>query len=451
MNILIVGAGLVGSSLAEELSHNGNNVSVIDSDPVECEKLSEKMDVMVVCGHGSKPSVLELAGIKTMDMVVAVTNSDEMNIAVCAISRIYGVNRRIARIRESEFFSQKAKLDISKLGITKVIAPEKVSAENIMQYIESPGATGSANFGGGYIYIRGYKITEEMPIANRSVKEIKEMATPHVLLAVTIIRNGKARIPKADDIVKVGDELFSIFPSSSLETYLELVGHKPKSKQRIIIFGDSQIAIELALMLEKKDVKVTLVEPNEEQGKKVADILNNTEILYGDCTEQEFLQEIMVEDADFFIAANKKREDNIMAALLAKSEKAKEVIAVYHKPMQAALFNSFGIDHLICLHAITTREIMEEVKQGQIGSTISTTGGGISAMRFIVEKDSKITEKPLLKIWEKIRKDAIIGAFIRDNTIQIPQGSDTLEAGDDVVVITNGKHINTIKDLFNAP
>ena len=139
-----------------------------------------------------------------------------------------------------------------------------------------------------------------------------------------------------------------------------------------------------------------------------------------------------------------------MAALLAKSEKAKEVIAVYHKPTQSSLFNSLGINHLICLHKITTKEIMEEIEQGQIGSTISKMGKNMEIIRLIAGKNSIVTTRTLSETWAKIREDAIIGAFIRDNMILIPQGKDKLEDGDDAIIITNGKRINAVKDLFKT-
>lgn len=446
MKILVVGAGIIGTSLISELAKSNHSISVVDGDAEKCNQISDKLDVMVVCGKATSPKVLKDTGIEQMDMVIAVTDSDEKNIVVCGVARIFGVSIRIASLRGGDF----PEIDITKLGVTHVISPERVVANTILQFVESPGASDCASFDDGNILVRGYKISEDMPINGKKIMDLKAIADPHVLLVVTIIRNGKTMIPTADQTIQAGDEVFTILPRSSLETYLKMVNRVDEKNRKIVVFGDDLAATYLTERLSGDYDNVTLVDPDISHAGKAAERLDRVQVLYGDCTDADILKEIRVGKADLFIAVAKKREDNIMAAMLAKTEGAREIIAVYNKPGQEKLFQGIGIHHLISLQTVTAREIMEVVHHGQIGSTIGKNDANIEVFRILVGKKSRATAKPIQKVWKRIREDAIIGAVVRDDIMLVPQGDMTLEEKDIVIVFSNKEHVNVVQELFKA-
>ncbi|MFH1675107.1 MAG: Trk system potassium transporter TrkA [Pseudomonadota bacterium] len=450
MRIVIVGAGVVGYSLAEQLSHELHDISLVEQDSSTCNTISEKMDLRVVQGTASSPDILKQAGIDSADMVIAVTPNDEINILVCGLAEQYGVKKRIARIRNQEYSDPGSEVDVSRLGVTQVIQPERVVVDAILQFIESPGALDAANFQNSNILLRGYEVLPGMPVAGQSLKEISSMAGPHLLLVVTIVRQGKAIIPTGDLIVEPGDQVFALFPRESLDTFLSLVNRSRKSVKRVVIAGNGLTSVYLASALEKMIDGTVYVASDYKEGERLAEMFHNVEVLYGDCMEVDTLQEVHVGKADFFVATGKTTENNIMSALLAKAEGAKEVISISIDPRYNKLFHSIGIDHVISPRLTMAREIMEVVRRGQIGAATRIRDVDIEIIRIIAGKKSRVVGRPLQDVWKNVKVESLVGGIIRNDTMIIPDGNTVIEPGDDVIVITHTKNKNVIQKLFVA-
>ncbi|HUV29759.1 MAG TPA: Trk system potassium transporter TrkA [Acidobacteriota bacterium] len=448
MRIIIVGAGVVGSAVAEQLLRDKHSLAIIDVDRSLTAQLAEKQDVQILTGSGSSPRLLREAGIADADMVLAVTPDDEVNIVVCAIAAEYNVGRRIARLRSPDYVRGDAGFDLTGLGVTAVIHPEKLMAEHILQFIETPHAVESASFEKGSIFLRGYRVRENMELAGKTPREIREQIAPEVILFAAINRNGRGMIPYGNTGIEPGDIVYTLFPAESLESFLKLVGQVRKKSRKIIVTGDSYAVLEMAQALDSTEHKVILVDPDLEQAKSVAGMFSNIEVIHGDCTDAGLLRELNVDTASFFIAVSDQSDYNILSALLAKAEGAHEVIAASTETRHDRLFNSIGIDHVVNVRLTAAREILEIISRGQIGAVVELSNIDIEAARFTVDPQSEIAGLKVQKIARKLKKDSIIGVIVRGDRMIIPGGDTVIEADDHVIIISRGKHLPALASLF---
>lgn len=450
MRIVIVGGGVVGQSLAEHLLHDHHLLSLIELDPDLCEQLSEKLDIQILNGPGTSPSLLREAGIDGANMVLAVTPSDEVNMLVCSIAMQYDVPRRIARLRSPELSGESDLIDLEKLGVTSVIYPEHVLAEHILQFVETPHTLESANFEDGRVLMRGLKVSEKMELAGKTTREIREAINPDVILFAAIIRNGEGYIPDGETVIQPDDMLFSLFPRTSLERFLKLTGIEKKNR-KIILTGDSYSTQVLANILDQSDYNVTLIDPNLEHANSVAARLNEIEVLHGSATDRDLLRELNVNAASFFISCSDEADYNMFSALLAKAEGAHEVIAVSTETTHDKLFHSIGIDHVINPRLTTARAILEMIQRGHIGAVVRLSDVDIEAVRFTVEPGSDVAGMKVKNIATKLKKGSIIGVLVRDDNMILPDGETQIEAGDHVIMITRHKNLSTVAKLFKPP
>ncbi len=450
MRIIIVGGGVVGFNLAEHLRYEHHDISLIEKDQAIYEQIKDRSDIQILCGKGTSPRLLEAAGIKTADMLIAVTPVDEINILLCSMARQYGVETRIARIRSDEFRDEDTAIELSEMGVTLIIDPESVVVDSILHFVETPGASNAINFQDGNVLMRGYRVVEDMPVVGQPLSEIRRENLEHPLIFVAAIRDGTATIPDGDFVIKAGDEIFGIFPRSSLETYLNLFNRTAKDVKNIIISGASLTAVLLAEALEGMVEKVILIDPDTEHAQMAADRLNNVDIVNGDSTNSGILNEIYIRNADFFIAASKENEENVMSALLAKAEGASEVVAIITDTRHDQLYESIGIDHVIHPRLAIAREILEAIHHGHIGQIVQIRDLNIEAIRITAEENSPITGRPLRHVRSKIQKGSIISTVLRGDKMIIPDGNTVIEPGDQMIVITYSNNVSRVRKLFKS-
>lgn len=449
MRIVIVGGGVVGYSLAEHLVREKHHLSLVEKDSELCRSISEKLDLQILNGSGSSPSILIEAGLKEADMVLGVTPNDEVNMIVCGIAAQYDVERRIARLRNGEFARENLVIDLERMGITHVIHPEEVLVDHILQFVETPHAVESANFESGRILLRGYRVRNDMEIAGKTPSEIRAQIAPEVVLFAAVVRNGEGMIPDGDTRFQAGDIVYTLFPHESLECFLELVGVEHKRSRKIIVTGSSYSTIQLARALDKTDHKVVLVDPSAEHAEKAAEQLDSVEVIHGDATQHDLLREINVESASFFIAASDEADYNMLSALLAKAEGAHEVITTTTEWQYDNLFQSIGIDHVLNPRLTTAREILEIISSGHMGAAVKLSQTDIEAVRFDVKPGAVIEGESLSKMSRKL-KGALVGIIIRDKRMILPSGDTVIEDGDHVIMIGFQKRRAAISKLFKG-
>lgn len=448
MRIVIVGGGVVGSSLAQHLLQDNHKLSLIETDSTLCESLAQKLDVQILSGSGSSPELLRAAGIAGADMVVAVTPNDEVNLVVCALAAQHQVPQRIARLRSQELTRPDAAVDLQALGVTSVIHPEKVMADQILQFVNTPHAVESANFENGKVLLRGYRVKPHMPLCGKTPLEIRQQIAPAVVLFAAIKRGRQGMIPTGNTRFEADDIVYTLFPRESLDPFLNLVGTEQKKSRKLIVTGDSYASVQVADRLESTDHHVTFVSPDYKQAELIAGQFGKLEVIHGDCTEIDFLREINVNAASFFIALSDTDDYNIMSALLAKAEGAHEVVATTTETRHGRLFNSIGIDHVINPRQSSARAILDIIARGHIGAVVELSQIDIEAARYIVEQESGIVGSRVKNIAKKFKAGAIIGIIVRDNKIILPDGETEIQADDHIIVITQHKHLATLSKLF---
>lgn len=451
VNIVIVGAGDVGYSLAEHLSLQGHHTAVIERSSSICNEINSRLDVLTINDNGSSPQVLERAGIKDAHMLIAVTPHDETNLIACNFAMQYKVPQRIARIRSLKLSDDPdSPISFTALGVTQVIEPELEVVDNIIKYVELPGVSEAENIQMGNVYLRGYHITEGMPIAGKSLIETNELTKSSHILIVLIIRDGKAILPKGTEVIKAGDEIIAIMQDDSLPVFRELINQPVDKLKKIVISGDTLEAIELARKMVTIVDRVILVDPNEAHAQQAAASLPDVEVLYGDCTNVEMLQEVRVKNLPFFIAAGNDPEDNIMSCLLAKAEGAQRVIAVSTNRRHNKLFLSLGIDHVINPNNITTQTIMRNVIKLPIASLLLLKSVNVQVTKFIIGPKSAVINLKIKDLGNRIKRSIIIGSILRGDKLIIPGGETVFHEDDEVLTLSHPDDTREVGKLFKS-
>ncbi|MFC1577134.1 Trk system potassium transporter TrkA [Candidatus Omnitrophota bacterium] len=448
MNIIIVGGGVVGISLAENLLPFNHHITMIERDKDRCEYISDRFDVGVVNGAGSDPNALKRAEIGAADILIAVTPSDETNLLVCNFAMQEGVQKRIARIK-TDIYTALDEISLERLGVTHVIEPEQEMVKSIMQYIELPGVTETANFQSNNIYIRGYRITEDMPIANKTLFEIRKMAKGSPLLIVVIVRQGRSLPPIGDQVIMSGDRIVAIMPRDSFPAFQSLLNRKTPKLTKVIVSGNTIAAVLLTRNLKPLCETILLADPDLEHSKTAASALDGVDVFHGDCTDSEFLQELYISNADFFIAAGTDSEDNIMSCLLAKEEGAKNTIAIRYDRRYSELFNALGIDHIVNPQDITLNIIIEKIHRIPIGTYLKLKTADIEIVRCKTDDHSSVIGKTLKEHETLFKRNIIIGCIIRDDEVIIPGGDTVIKEGDEMIIFCNKRHVDLAYRLFD--
>jgi trk system potassium uptake protein TrkA len=351
-------------------------------------------------------------------------------------------------LRDREFRKGNPGFDIEKAGITDVIHPEKVMVDHILQYVTTPHAVESANFEEGRVLLRGYRIRENMMLAGKTPREIREEIEPDVVLFAAIVRDGKGMIPDGNTCIEAGDVVYTLFPRESLNRFMSLVGQEKKKSRKIIVTGSSYALMEMSRALQDSEHKIVVVDPDLEQAQKVAGMFDGIDVIHGDCTNNDLLREINVETASFFISVSPEADYNMLSALLAKAEGAHEVIATSGEARHDRLFKSIGIDHVINPRKTAAREILEVISRGHIGAVVQLADVDIEAVRFNVEPESEIVGMKIKRLAKRLKRGTIVGVIVRQDRLLLPDGETVVEEGDHLIVITRHSSLSTVAKLF---
>ena len=446
MKIVIVGAGAVGFNLAKQLSKEGHDISVVERDLELVRRISEKLDVFVVSGSASSPTVLEEAGIKSADLVLAVTNSDEINMVVCILSHNYGVKTKIARIRNPEFSGDLEVLHQKGFHIDHVVNPETITINSILNIIGTPGAIYVADFTEGDILLRGFSVPADAPIVGKKLSELKEVEVSDSFLIVAIQRSEEMVIPTGETKLMPHDNIFVLVAKGALPYFLPMVNRRADEVEKVILYGVNRASLELAKKLEDQKVGVTIIEPDREKTQQAATVLDKTIVLQGSALDIDLLKEASVDIADFFVAMSENEQSNILSSLLAKRLGTKKAIVLTVDPAFVPIINSLGMDIVINPRLITVGSILQHIRRGRTLSVVKFQNSEAEAMELIAEENSKIVNKPLKDI--SFPHGSILGAVVRNGMMQIPTGSTIVYPGESVIVFALPNAIEKVQSLF---
>ncbi|RUT66957.1 Trk system potassium transport protein TrkA [Morganella morganii] len=451
MKIIILGAGQVGGTLAENLVDENNDITVVDTNPDRLRQLQDKFDLRVINGAGSHPRVLREAGAEDADMLVAVTNSDETNMIACQVAyTLFNTPNKIARIRSSEYVREADKLFLPEaIPIDHLIAPEQLVIDSIYKLIQYPGALQVVNFAEGRVSIVAVKAYYGGSLVGNALSSLREHM-PHIeTRVVAIFRQDRPIRPQGSTIIEAGDEVFFVAASEHIRAVMSELQRLEKPYKRIMIVGGGNVGAGLALRIEK-DYNVKLIEHNANRATDLAELLHDTIVFYGDASDQELLAEEHIEQVDVFIALTNDDEANIMSAMLAKRMGAKKAMVLIQRSAYVDLVQGGVIDIAISPQQATISALLGHVRKADIVSVSSLRRGVAEAIEAIAHGDentSKVVGRRIADI--KLPPGTIIGAIVRDEQVIIANAEHSIEQGDHVVLfITDKRHVPEVEKLF---
>ena len=446
MKIIIIGAGKVGYNLAENLVDEGNDVIVIDKNLHALEKTEDNLDVMCIKGNGVSASVLIEAGVDTADLLIAVTGSDEVNMVCCLTAKKLGVRQTIARVRDPEY-ADELSLIKDQLGLDFVINPEYAAAEEIARTLGFSSAINVERFASGRVRMVELKVTSDMGIIGKKIKEIDRDTSSSVLIGV-IVRDEDVIVPDGDAVIKENDMIYVIGKASSIYNFCKLCGKHPHRIKNVMIVGGGRITFYLYKLLTSMGMKVKIIEIDKERCFELSDMLPNALIINSDGTEEEVLHAENIGNMDAFIAVTGIDEENLMSSLLAKRMGVTKIITKLSRTNYLNIVRDLELDCVISPKLITTNQILKYARGKSLESLLRIVEGKVEILEFIVNDTSKLVNKPLKDL--DIADNTIIATIVRKHEVVVPHGNDIIRKGDRVIVITKEKNIADLSELENA-
>ncbi|MBW2731785.1 MAG: Trk system potassium transporter TrkA [Deltaproteobacteria bacterium] len=449
MRILIVGAGVVGSNLAAELSMGGHVVSIVDDDVRLVRELNDRLDVLAIAGNGASPACLRRAGIEDAEMVIAVTNIDEVNLVICMLAHRFGVKYKVARIRNEEYSGDNAFLKPEELGIDTIINPEHILTSKLLQILRTPGATDISSFVKGQILLVTFDIDEGAPIAGKQLKEIRQLPNTETFLVAAIFRGeDEALVPRGDDEIRVGDHIAVIVGPDALPTVLPLMQKEVRQPQRVVIFGATMVGHAVAKALQDHMEKVVLIEPDMERAEEAATELLSTLVLQGEATDLDILREADIEHCDFFMALSRDDEANLLAALMARRFHAKNIAVMAQEPAYMPILSSLDMDVVLNSRLAAVGAILCFIRRGEVHMVTRIKESEAEVIELEAAEGAKVTKKPLKDL--DLPEGSLIVAALRDDKVVIPGGDFQIQPHETVLVFALPEAIERIERIFSS-
>ncbi|MFH1571970.1 MAG: Trk system potassium transporter TrkA [Gemmatimonadota bacterium] len=447
MQILILGAGDIGFQLARRLIQDGHDVTMVEVDVRRARRVNEQLDVLMVEGSATSMRVLREANLERMDVVAAMTTSDEVNLLACQMAKKAGVKSCIARVRNPEFTMPDTLLSPAELGIDMVIHPERETADAIDRLIRQSRATDVIEFGEGRIHLLGVRLEDDSPLLRTSLEELFRKYNHPPVRITAIKRKQQTIIPGPRDVLIPGDQIFAVAAPEYLPTFVELTGQKDTRIENVMILGGGLIGQFVARDLHG-EVDVKIIESNVERSWQIADRLPGILIIQGDGMDADLLATEGILDMDAFIAVTGDDESNIIATLLAQHLGVPRTVALVNKMEYLPIMPTIGLGAVVSKQLLTVNAVLRAVRARQVASIASVPGLDAEIIEYIAAPGSRITKKPLREAG--FPQHAIIGAVMHGDQLVIPMGDTHIEAGDRAVVFALPHVIDSVEKFFRG-
>ncbi len=452
MRILILGAGSTGSSVAEALASEANEITILDTDKVKLEALKARLKIKIIVGNASYPKVLEQADVHNTDLVIAVTNRDETNILACTIiSKLYSRPKTIARIRAIDYLKNPKLFGQDGIPIDIVISPEQNVMESIRNLIELPGVLHISDFAGGLVRLFSVKVVDNSFLTGKKIKTLKNRLTEGRIRIVAIFRNSTPLVVSGEAMLLPGDEVFFFAPKLEVRRLLKDIGCLEKPLKRILIAGGGHIGKRLALALEK-DHYVKIIEQDPKRVKKIANELSKTIVLQGDCGDETLLVEESIDKVDLYCAITDNDGVNIISASLAKAHGARKAICILNHLYYNKLLPGTGIDLAVLPNVETLGSILKHVRQCDVAQVSLLRNGTAEAIEAVAHQGNgalSVVGRTVDTV--KLPDGVVLGALIRNNEAIAIHHDTVFEDGDHVVMFTlEKKLVINIEEHFRS-
>jgi trk system potassium uptake protein TrkA len=445
MRIIIAGMGDVGYQLAKQLSNESHDIIAIDMDQQRLSYSDQMADILTIKGSSTSIKTLNAAGVSKADLLVAVTSSEEVNIATAIFAKKLGAKKTIARISNAEYLDRTIKINFSDIGVDFMIYPEELAALETVSLINRTAATDVLEFEDGKLAVIGLRLDKNAPIANKKLVEIAKEYPSADFRVVAIHRNFRTIIPKGNDRFLPNDQVFVITKREGHDQILKLAGKENLKFDNIMVLGGGKIGRRVASLLSDR-MQVKLIESDPDKSFELADQLPNTLVIKGDGRDIDLLAQEGIIDVDAFIAVTEDAETNIISCLLAKHLGVKKVIALVDKVDYIPLTQTIGLDSLINKKLIAANNISRFIHKSDVIVIATLEGIDADVLEFHVQPNSAITKHQISEI--DFPKGSIVGGFIRGDEVSIATGKSKINAGDKVVVFSLPDSVNKLEKFF---
>ena len=451
MKIVILGAGQVGRTAAYHLSREeANDVTVVDTNQDVLRDLQGRLDIRTVAGNASFPTVLDSAGVADAEVLIALTNSDEVNMLACEVAyTLYRTPTKIARIRSAEYTGNPKLFTDEAISVDVWISPEQLVTEYVDRLIRYPGALQVLTFAAGRVRLVGVRANAGAPLVGQPISALREHLPDVDLRIVAVYRDGRCLEPAGDLSIAADDEVFFLAERDQVRRVMSELRKEDNPARRVVIAGGGSIGFRLARMLEKTH-HVKVIERDPKRARHVSEVLEQAIVLHGDAADEELLIEENIDSADVFAALTNSEEANILSAMLAKRLGASKVMALINKPSYAELMESGSIDIAISPQTITIGSLLAHVRRGDVVKVHSLRRGAAEALEAIIHGDhrsSRVVGKRIEDI--KLPEGTSIGCIVRGDEVIMAHHDTVVQADDHVVLfITDRRHVEQVERLF---
>ncbi|MEG1780914.1 MAG: Trk system potassium transporter TrkA [Clostridium sp.] len=450
MEIIIIGCGKVGLTIAEQLGKENHNLVMVDTSAERIQALSEDVDALKLVGNGASINTQLEAGVETADILIAVTGSDELNLLCCLIAKKVGHCHTIARVR-NPIYSQEISFIKEQLGISMIINPELAAAMEISRILRFPSAIKIDMFAKGKVELLKFKLEPEFHLNNLRVMDVDSQLRCDVLIC-GVERGEEVVIPDGNFVLHDDDKISILATSRNSTEFFKKIGIQTNQVKNTMVVGGGTIAYYLAQLLTAMHIKVKIVEKDKKRCEQLAELLDDTLIINGDGTDKRILMKEGLADAESFVTLTNIDEENILLSLFARDNSQAKLITKITRIAFDELIGKMDIGSIIYPKYITADYIIQYVRamQNSIGSNVEVLyhilDGMAEALEFIIQEESSVTGIPLMEL--NLKDNLLIGSINRKGESHIPRGQDSLELGDRVIVVTTHKGLHDIRDIL---
>jgi trk system potassium uptake protein len=435
VKIVIVGAGEVGTYFAEWLAGEHKEVVVIDKSDHALRHMADHLDVQTLHGSGSNPRVLEDAGVRDADIILTVTDSDEVNLIACLFAHLLAPNiHKVALIRNEDFAAYQERLARDIVDISLVINPEVEVVNSILRVMNAPDVEQINDFVGGRIKMVGKRLPANSPLSGLKLTQLPGKIARNRLIIAALVRNEQLIIPRGKDSLQAGDFVYFVCDQKDLQEILALFGSETSVVKDVLIVGGGKIGLRLAQQLDDRHYNVKLIEMDAQRCQSIAGQLHRTIVLQGYATDQAFMEQENIGSMDLVVAVTWDEEMNILTCLLAKRLGAKKTVARINKFAYIPLVHAIGIDHIVSPRRCAIDSIMPAMRRGKVISTVFIKGKEAEVLEALALENSEIVGTPLKEF--KFPKDTLVLCLARGDEVIIPSGDTVIRPQDRVIILS---------------
>lgn len=447
MRVIVVGAGEVGFDVARMLAHEQNDVVVVDNDPDAVRYVAERLDVIALTGNGTSADILEEAGARRADMLIAVTAVDEVNIIACMLADRLGIETTVARVRSDELTRTRSILKTSDFGIDLVIHPEESAAAEVVRLVRRASATDMLNFADGRLQLMGIRLDADSPVVGKTLQEVAGEHTNVKFRVMGISRGVRTILPGGNETLQKADQIFVLARPKYMGYIAQMSGKPDKRAHHIMVLGGTEVGAKVALQLgREKNKRVKLIEPQRIRAESLAEELPEVLVIHSDSTDVDTLVQEGLGEMDAFVAVTNDEESNLVTCLLAKHLGVQKTVAMLSKGAYIPISQSIGLDAAVSKKLAVSREILRYLRGKHVLSVATVHGLDAEIIEIQAKKGSHVTRRPLKDL--RVPRGVLIGAVIHGDDIDVATGDTQIVAGDRAIVFAAPAQVEEIERQF---